>query len=90
MDIAEQLELQNQLRKLEELKREVLLKVLTKDARERLANVRIANPQLAEQVEIYLVQLHQQGLIKEPLNDEKLKELLKNLTQKRETKIVRK
>jgi len=29
-------------------------------------------------------------LIKEPLNDEKLKELLKNLTQKRETKIVRK
>ena len=86
----EQLELQKQLKKLEELRREVLLKVLTKDARERLANVRIANPQLAEQVELYLIQVYQQGLLKEPINDEKLKELLKSLVQKKETKIVRK
>jgi len=90
MNLMEQLELQKQLKKLEELRREVLLKVLTKDARERLANVRIANPQLAEQVELYLIQVYQQGLLKEPINDEKLKELLKSLVQKKETKIVRK
>jgi programmed cell death protein 5 len=90
MDYLQQLQLQEQLRKLEELKREILLKVLTKEARERLANVRIANPQLAEQVELYLIQVYQQGLLKEQINDEKLKELLKTLTQKRETKIIRK
>jgi programmed cell death protein 5 len=91
MDELEQLKIQReQLKRLEELKREILMKILTKEARERLANVRIANPQLAEQVELYLFQVYQQGLLKEQIDDEKLKELLKTLTKKKETKIVRK
>lgn len=90
MDALKQLKLQEEMKKLEELKKEILLKILTKDARERLANVRIANPKLAEQVELYLIQLYQQGLLKESVSDEKLKELLKSLIQKKETKIIRK
>ena len=80
---------QEQMRQVEELKRKVLAECLTKEARERLSNVRIANQQLAEQVELYLIQIYQGGQIKAPISEEQLKDLLKTLTQKRETKIVR-
>ncbi|MBN2095014.1 MAG: hypothetical protein JW727_03120 [Candidatus Aenigmarchaeota archaeon] len=85
----EQMKLQQQKEQLEELKRRLLMECLTKEARERLANVRIGNPVLAEQVEMYLLQAYQQGQITSPIPDEKLKELLKALTVKRETKITR-
>lgn len=81
--------MQEQLKQLEEIKRQALMEILTKEARERLANVRIGNPQLAEQVEVYLIQAYQQGQITSPLSDEKLRELLVALTKKRETKIRR-
>lgn len=81
---------QEQLRQIEELKRKVIVECLTKEARERLSNVKIANPQLAEQVELYLIQVYQQGQIREPIPDNQFKELLQTLTKKRETKIVRK
>ncbi|MCK4429244.1 MAG: DNA-binding protein [Candidatus Aenigmarchaeota archaeon] len=81
---------QEQLRQIEELKRSVLAECLTKEARERLSNVRIANPQLSEQVESYLIQVYQAGQIKEPISEEQLKDLLKTLTKKKEMKIVRK
>lgn len=87
MDNIDQLKAQKeQLEQLEKLKREILVKCLTKEARERLANVRIGNPQLAEQVEYYLIQVYQQGQLKEAITDSQLKDLLKTLTQKRETK----
>lgn len=86
---VEQAKMQEQLKQLEEIKRQALMEILTKEARERLANVRIGNPQLAEQVEVYLIQAYQQGQITSPLSDEKLRELLVALTKKRETKIRR-
>ncbi len=81
---------QEQMKMVEEMKRKLLAQCLTKEARERLANVRIANPQLAEQVELYLIQVQQQGQLTEPLSDNKLKDLLQTLTKKREIKITRK
>ncbi|RLJ01524.1 MAG: hypothetical protein DRP10_03860 [Candidatus Aenigmatarchaeota archaeon] len=81
---------QEQLKQIEELKRKILAECLTKEARERLSNVRIANPQLAEQIELYLIQIYQQGQINEPISDSQLKELLLTLTKKKETKIIRK
>jgi programmed cell death protein 5 len=81
---------QEQLRQLEEMKVKILSECLTKEARERLSNVRIANPQLAEQVELYLIQVYQQGQIKEPIPETQLKDLLQTLTKKKEIKIVRK
>jgi len=81
---------QEQLRQIEELKRKILVECLTKEARERLSNIRIANPEFAEQIVLYLIQLYQQGQILNPLPDEKFKELLQALTKKREIKITRK
>ena len=88
-DYSEYLKMQQQKKQLDELKMKILMECLTKEARERLSNVRIGNPQLAEQVELYLIQAYQQGQIREPIPDDKLKELLKALTVKRETKITR-
>ena len=78
-----------QMRQMEEFKRRILMEILTKEARERLVNVRIGNPQLAEQVEIYLISAYQQGQIVSPISEQKLRELLIALTPKRDTKIRR-
>jgi programmed cell death protein 5 len=88
-DYMEQMKLMHQKKQLEELKMKILMNCLTREARERLANVRLGNPQLAEQVELYLIQAYQQGQITQPIEDSKLKELLQALTPKRETKITR-
>jgi len=75
----------------EVMKKEALRKVLTKDAMERLGRVRIANPLVATQLEIYLFQLYQTGQLKETIDDKKLKHILSVLTpKKRKTKIKRK
>ncbi len=74
----------------EAMKKEILRKVLTKEALERLGRVRIANPLVATQLEIYLFQLYQAGQVKETIDDKKLKKILSVLVPKRKTKIKRK
>ena len=81
-------ELQKQ-EEIEKLKKEVLRKVLTKDAIERLGRVRIVNPVLVQQVEAYLLQLYQMGQIKETIDDIKLKQILGMLTDKKDWSIKR-
>ncbi len=78
-----------QMKQIEELKKQVLFGMLERDAFERLARVRIVNPQLAGQIELYLVQVYQAGQIKGKISDEKLKGLLQMISQKRETTIKR-
>jgi len=63
----------------EEQKKELLRKILSAEARERLARIRLAKPEFAEKVEQILITLFLQGRIKEQLSDEKFKELLKKL-----------
>jgi len=73
---------------IEAQKQAILRQILTEDARQRLANVKLVRPQLAESVELQLIQLAQQGALRSKINDAQLKELLKKLQgQKRETKI---
>ncbi len=79
-----------QAAQLEVLKEKVMRQILTKEARERMANVRIANPILALQVELYLMQLYQAGQIKSLITGEQLKQILMALTKKKKTSIVRK
>ncbi len=76
-------------RREEALKEELLRKILTAEARQRLANVKLVRPELAEQVENYLIALYQSGRIPRPLTDEEIKEILARLTgsQRRETRI---
>ena len=63
------------------MKRTLLDKILTKEAFERLSRVRIVNPDLAAQTELYLIQLYQAGRLRNAVPDDKLKEVLsyKNL-----------
>ncbi|MEM5804888.1 MAG: DNA-binding protein [Candidatus Aenigmatarchaeota archaeon] len=75
---------------LETMKREMLRKILDKAALERMGRVRIANPMLASQLEVYLIQLFQAGQLREALTDEKLKKILDTLTEKKKTSIRRK
>lgn len=76
-----------ELRRIEELKKVVLKKILTRDAMERLGRIKLVKPDLAMQLELYLVQLHQSGKIKSEISDEQLKFILETLTAKKEFKI---
>lgn len=69
-------------------KQSILRQILTEEARQRLANVKLVRPQVAEAVELRLIQIAQQGGVKEKINDEQLKEILRKIQgQKRETKV---
>ena len=70
-------------------KREILLKILDKRAYERLSNIRLAKPELAEQLELYLISLYERGGIKGKISDEKLKSFLSSIIKKHEFRIVR-
>ena len=75
-----------------ELQKQTLLrKILTPEARQRLANLKMVRPEFTEQLELQLIQLAQQGKLPIPLADVQLKQILVQLqSQKRETKIRRK
>ncbi len=75
-------------REFEMQKQAALRQILTPEARSRLTNLKMVRPEFAEQIEIQLIQLAQAGRINEPLTDEQLKTILKQLQgRKRETKI---
>ncbi len=64
--------------------------ILSKDALNRLSNIRAIKPEMAQQVEIYLMEMYQARQIKPPLSDTAFKGMLDRLILKKETKIVRK
>ena len=79
------------LNQFEDAKKDILRKVLTKEAYERLGRVKIANALLSTQLEMYLVQLYQSGQLRGAVDDRKLKQILDVLVpKKRKTKIKRK
>lgn len=75
---------------LEEVKKDVLKKVLSKEAFERLGRIRLVKPEIASQLELYLIQLFQTGKIKNQISDEQLKAILEKLNSKPKFKIIRK
>ena len=71
-------------------KRIAIQQILTPEARSRLANIRAAKPEFAEQLELQLIQLAQSGKLGSKITDSQLKEILNRLqTRKREFKIRR-
>ena len=64
-----------QRKKMEQIRQEILTKFLTKEARERLGNLKYAHPELAEEIENMLMQSAVSGRLKSVIDDEKLKEL---------------
>jgi programmed cell death protein 5 len=75
---------------LEMQKQAILKTILTPEARQRLANLKLVKPEFTAQLELQLIQLAQMGKLPVPLTDEQLKQILIQLqTQKREIKIRR-
>ena len=77
------------MQQFEMMKKTVIRKLLTKDAIERIGRIKLVKPDLADQLELYLVQLYQSGEIKGMIDDKQLKELLNLLTTKKRFNIRR-
>jgi len=75
---------QEELRRQYEIqKRMAMQQILTPEARSRLANIRAARPEFAEQIELQLIQLAQSGRVTAQINDAQLREILKRLQERR-------
>jgi programmed cell death protein 5 len=71
-------------------KQALLRRILTTDARSRLTNLKMVKPEFANQLELQLIQLAQQGRVEIPISDQQLKEILIKLqSQRRDIKIRR-
>ena len=71
-------------------KQELLRQILSPEARQRLANLKLIKPEFTEQLELQLIQLAQSGKLNIPMSDAQLKQILIQLqSRKRETKIRR-
>ncbi|MBR7153037.1 MAG: DNA-binding protein [Candidatus Methanomethylophilaceae archaeon] len=81
---------EEQAKQVENQKQAILRQILTPEARDRLGNIRLANPQMADSVEMQLIQLAQSGRLRGIVDDAMLKNILAQITpQKREINIQR-
>ncbi len=78
-----------ELQKMEVMKKAVLKKVLTKEATERLGRIKLVKPEIANQLELYLVQLYQSGKIPSMITDEQLKMILEQIATKQKFRILK-
>jgi len=76
---------------LEAKKRAIMRAILETDAKDRLARIKLAHPELAESIEAQLIMLAQSGRIRQKISDEMFVEILKKaMPKKRDIKITRK
>jgi programmed cell death protein 5 len=83
-------EQETQQKQVEEQKKAILRSIMTNPARERLARIKMARPEVAEAIENQLIMIAQSGQLKNKINDEQLRVLLtKVIPKKRDIKIKR-
>ena len=83
--------MEQQAQAIEAQRQAILRQLLTPEARDRLANVRLAYPEVARTVEDQLIRLAQMGQISSQIDDQVLKQILRKVSpQKREINIERK
>lgn len=70
--------------------RMIINKILTPEARQRLGNIRVAMPEFARSVEIFLIQLYQAGRLPKQVDDPMLKEILLKLKESKKEIRIRK
>lgn len=79
---------EEEARRQRELERQAALRViLTPEARQRLANLRLVKPEFVAQIEEQLIQLANLGRLKVPVTDEVLKEILRQLDSSKRHRI---
>jgi programmed cell death protein 5 len=70
-------------------KEAILRQILTPEARARLTNIKMVKPQIAEQIELQLIQLAGSGRLRARMTDEQLKALLVQIQgRERERKVT--
>ncbi|MCW3981524.1 MAG: DNA-binding protein [Candidatus Bathyarchaeota archaeon] len=86
----EQVRAQRQ-QQIEAQKQNLLRRILTPEARQRLTNLKMVKPEFAGQIELQLIQLAQAGRLKIPVSDPQLRKILAQLQpERRDIKIRRK
>ncbi|MHA2202586.1 MAG: DNA-binding protein [Candidatus Hodarchaeales archaeon] len=84
-----QQQLEEQRRQIENQRQAILKGILTNEARERLANIKLAKPEYAMTLENQLIQLAQTRRVTDKITDDQLRQLLQQLTKtQRESKIT--
>lgn len=72
-----------QQKQLEEQKKAILRSILTTDAKQRLSNIKLARPQVGEQIENQLIMLAKSGRLQQKITDAQLRELLRKIMPKK-------
>jgi programmed cell death protein 5 len=86
----QQADAKERARQMEIQKQAMLRQILTPEARDRLSNVRVANPEMANMVEMQLIQLAQSGRLAGMITDDMLRDILMRIApQRREITIER-
>jgi programmed cell death protein 5 len=71
------------------LRENIMRIALTSEARQRLANIRMVKPQIAQTIEEYIIQMASSGKLKRVINDDELKELLGSIQGKKREFTIR-
>ena len=86
----QQAEAKERAKQMEIQKQAVLRQILTPEARDRLSNIRMANPEMSNMVEMQLIQLAQSGRLAGMITDGMLRDILVKIApQRREISIER-
>jgi programmed cell death protein 5 len=81
---------QEQSKQMDAQKQALMRQLLTPEARERLANLRMTRPDIVDSVENQLITLVQSGRINQQIDDYTLRQILRKIVpKKREIKIER-
>lgn len=88
--LQQQMAQEQQMQEMQAQIKGLMSMLLSKEAQERIANIRLIKPEFALQVEVYLLQMYQAGKLRGVITDEQLKAILDQIVKKKETKIIRK
>lgn len=78
-----------QRKEFDEQRQMVLRAILTTEARERLGRIKIARPEIVENIENQLINLAQSGRLQAKINDAQLRDLLARIIPKKKEITIR-